>query len=108
MELEEMKKKAKLRFEEARYKAERCKEALRIWATEYPAEAASLVVGALTFVGGATIKGIDSANKKKKAKKEWEEEECRQWDPRTGMYLYTKKPLRNGPFLFSRHYILLI
>ena len=84
------------RKEERRYKYERIRDGLKIWAYENPADAAAAILGGITLVGGGAMKVASDVSKKRKKKQEWLEEECRQWDPRTGTYLYTKKPMTNN------------
>ena len=84
------------RKEERRYKYERIRDGLKIWAYENPADAAAAILGGITLVGGGAMKVASDASKKRKKKQEWLEEECRQWDPRTGTYLYIKKPMTNN------------
>lgn len=82
--------------DERRYKYERIRDGLKIWAYENPADAAAAILGGITLVGGGAMKVASDVSKKRKKKQEWLEEECRQWDPRTGTYLYTKKPMTNN------------
>lgn len=81
---------------ERRYRYERIRDGLCIWAHENPADAATAILGGLTIVGGGAMKIASDVSKKRKKKQEWIDEECRQWDPRTGTYLYTKKPMTNN------------
>lgn len=90
---DEFRRKAKLRFEDARYKAERVKEGVAKWARENPSEAAS-VVGTAIF-GGLTV-GYGAVSKAKKKRDEFNERETRQWDPVTGQYYYTKRAMKNN------------
>lgn len=95
MDFTEIKEKAKRKREELRYKRERITDAMSRWARENPREAgeALLGIGSALIFGGSRIYAANS--KRKRLKEEFEASECSQYDPRTGMYLYTKRPLTN-------------
>ena len=82
--------KVKEKIEKAKEKAGRVKYALGEWARENPDQAAS-AIGTAVFGGGAMLYSM--ASRKAKKNKEFNERECRQWDPVTGQYYYTKRPL---------------
>ena len=82
--------KVKEKLDKAKEKATKVKYALGIWARENPDQAAS-AIGTAVFGGGAMLISIASRRAKKKA--DFDERECRQWDPVTGQYYYTKRPL---------------
>ena len=65
------------------------------WANDNPEQAGQVLVGlgGLFVTGGGAI--YHKAMKKAKEKKEHDENEKEQYDPRTGMYFYTRRPLTN-------------
>lgn len=77
------------------YKYDRLKEKVVLWANENPEQAGQAILGLLsvTIAGGSKI-AYDVAKKSAKKKAE-KEAECEQYDPRTGLYLYTTRPLTN-------------
>ena len=89
---EEWRGKCKDKYLAFKDKMGRLKDAICQWAKENPDEAAGLVCSAVFVGGGAVVKGISD---KKKEKEEYEERECRQWDPVTGQYYYIKRPMKS-------------
>lgn len=93
MDFEELKHKVKLKVDAARYKAERWKAAIEDWAQENPSEAASALVGAITFSGTSLIAIGKYQKKRRDLKKEEDERNSRVWDPEMGIYWETSKPM---------------
>ena len=89
--LESMKSKISEKAKKAKEGLGKAKEAVKAWAKENPEEAAGLLCSAIFVGGGAVVK---AAGKAKKDKEEYKDRECRQWDPVTGQYYYTKRPLK--------------
>lgn len=88
--LEKAKEKISVKIKKAKEVAGKLKEAVKTWAKENPEEAAGLVCSSVFISGGAIVKAIDKA---RKDKEEYKDRECRQWDPVTGQYYYTKRPM---------------
>ena len=89
---EEFRGKVKDKYLVFKDKMGRLKDAVKRWADENPSEAAGLVCSVVFVGGGTAVKAISA---KKKEKEEFEERECRQWDPVTGQYYYIKRPMKS-------------
>lgn len=63
------------------------------WAKEHPDEAAGVVCSAV-FVGGGWL--VKKVGDRRQERKEYIERETRQYDPRTGQYFYTRRPLNSN------------
>ena len=84
--------KVKAKVEIFKEKARSIKEAALVWGKEHPEEAAGLVCSVI-FVGGGSL--IKAAGEAKRKRDDYVDRECRQWDPQTGQYYYTRRPLKN-------------
>ena len=91
----EFKRKMKLRFEDLRYKKDRCMEKITVWAIENPEQAGQAIVGLIGMVIAGGSKIAYDVSKKREKKKLDDENERETYDPRIGLYFYTKRPLTN-------------
>ena len=91
----EFKKKVKLKFEDLRYKKDRCMEKVTVWANENPEQAGQAIIGLLGMVIAGGSKIAYDVSKKREKKKLDDENERETYDPRTGLYFYTKRAMTN-------------